>query len=173
MYSVENPSSSAPRSPLRGFPGAPSASPAGEQAERAKGGLPCVMMQAMGPACGQAGGVGARCTGGAQGGGDARDYVYQQTADTGRFWESCPSIPRSTLPSPHRPLFAHLMSMPHPLLPGPFPFPSLRLPLAQTPLPPSPQHPAVRHELALGACFQPREGHVSPLGEVPPQVGGW
>ncbi|CAI5956727.1 unnamed protein product [Closterium sp. NIES-65] len=113
MYSVENPSAPPPAAPSAASPGAPSASPAGEQAERAKGGLPCVMMQAMGPAVDRQAEWG-RGDGGAQGGGDARDYVYQQTADTGRFW-------------------------------------------------------GVRHELALGACFQPREGHVSPLGEVPPQ----
>ncbi|CAI5523383.1 unnamed protein product [Closterium sp. Naga37s-1] len=99
--------------PSAASPGAPSASPAGEQAERAKGGLPCVMMQAMGPAVDRQAEWG-RGDAGAEGGGDARDYVYQQTADTGRFW-------------------------------------------------------GVRHELALGTCFQPREGQVSPLGEVSPQ----
>ncbi|CAI5477790.1 unnamed protein product [Closterium sp. Yama58-4] len=101
MYSVENPSAPPPEAAASSSPGA------------RKGGLPCLMMQAMGPAVDRQAEWG-RGEAGAEGGGDARDYVYQQTADTGRFW-------------------------------------------------------GARHELALGACFQPREGQVSPLGEVPPQ----
>ncbi|GJP65933.1 hypothetical protein CLOP_g22829 [Closterium sp. NIES-67] len=118
MYSVENPSAPLPvenSSASAPPPAAPSAAscPGGKKGERAGGGVPCVMMQVMGPAVERQAEWGSG-EGGAGGEGGARDYVFQETADTGRFWGE-------------------------------------------------------RHELALGTCFRPREGQVSPLGEVPPQ----